>query len=177
MSARPWLVCIITGLLLAQSLSIQAQGKSPISVPAGTTVNPVKFGEDQEVVLKPGEQVAFLFICGIWGLEDRCLDKDFGPGRLFPLRDLVQGVKAPDGGVIKLSVDPFKDTNYRYDVMVVGDECVVWATPRVPGLGAFARIGSPKSLNASFYYNPKGADLTRMEKLSEYGYGGNGFLR
>jgi len=47
MNAKPWYVCLIAGLLLTLSPCAQAQDKLPVPVPAGTTVMPLKYAEDQ----------------------------------------------------------------------------------------------------------------------------------
>ena len=91
MNARLWQVCLIAGLILTLSPFAQAQ---PVSIPAGTTVGPLKYAEDQPALeLKPAEQVAFLYVYGLWFMEQDCLDKDSGVGRLCTLRELITGVK------------------------------------------------------------------------------------
>ena len=177
MYARRLFIVFLASLIVAPSFAEETR-RSPVSVPDGTTVSPVKFSDEEPAVtLKPGEQVAFLFVYGIWNLESQCLDADMGIGRLATLRELVAGVKTAGGGTFGLSVNPVKDTNYSYDVMLIGNTCVIRATPRVKGLGAFALVGSSKRIIGDFYYNPKGADLTKAIKLSEMGYSGGGFVR
>jgi hypothetical protein len=176
MRARRWCLLVFAGLLVAQVLS--AQAKSQVVVPQGTTVSPVKFSDEQPAVdLKPAEQVAFLFVNGIWGLEGRSLEKDSGLARLCTLRELISGVKMPGGETLGLSVNPVKDANYNYDILIIGEDCVIRALPRVKGLGGFAMLGSPRRAIGSFYYNPDGADLVRAVKVTEMGYGGDGFVR
>ena len=178
MNARLWQVCLIASLFLTLSPFVQAQDKLPVPVPAGTTVSPLKYAEDQPALeLKPAEQVAFLYVYGLWFMEQDCLDKDSGLGRLCTLRELITGVKTPSGQVIGLSVNPVKDTNYNYEIMIIGDSCVIRAIPRVKGLCGFATLGSPRLSVGSFYYSPDGADMTRAVKLIEMGFGGNGFRR
>jgi hypothetical protein len=168
---------IIVGLLLGLSSFAQAQNKSLVSVPAGTTVMPPKYAEDQPPLdLKPEEQVAFLYVYGLWFLEQDCLDKDMGLGRLCTLGELIRGVQTPGGRVLGLSVTPVKDTNYRYEILIIGSDCVIQAVPRIKGLGGFATLGSPRMSSGSFYYSP-GGDLTQAVKLIEMGYEGNGFRR
>ncbi len=121
--------------------------------------------------------MAFLFLYGIWNIESRCLEADTGIGRLATLGELVKGVKTPGGEVLGLSINPVKDTNYSYDLMIIGNDVVIRANPRAPGLGGFALVGSPKRILGNFYYNPKGGDLAKAIKLSEMGYGGDGFVR
>lgn len=80
-----------------------AQANLPVPVPAGTTVGPLKYEEDKPALeLKPAEQVAFLYVYGLWFMESDCLDKDSGVGRLCTLRELITGAKTPDGQVIGL---------------------------------------------------------------------------
>jgi hypothetical protein len=175
MNARLWQVCLIVSLSCILSPFAQAQ---PVSVPDGTTVMPLKYAEDQPALeLKPAEQVAFLYVYGLWFMESDCLDKDSGLGRLCTLRELITGVKTSYGQVIGLSVNPVKDTNYNYEIMIIGDSCLIRATPRIKGLGGFATLGSPRMSSGSFYYSPEGADMTRAVKLIEMGFQGNGFRR
>jgi hypothetical protein len=178
MNARLWHVCLIAGLVSALSPVAQAQTNLPVPVPDGTTVFPPRYAEDQPALeLKPAEQVAFLYVYGLWFMEQDCLDKDLGVGRLCTLRELITGVKSQGGQVIGLSVNPVKDTNYNYEIMIIGDSCVIRAIPRVKGLGGFATLGSPRLSSGSFYFSPDGADMTRAVKLIEMGFDGNGFRR
>ena len=170
-------IVFLVSLIVSLSFAEETR-KSPVSVPSGTTVSPVKFSDEEPaVVLKPEEEVAFLYVYGIWNLESQCLDADMGIGRLATLRELITGVKTAGGETFGLSVNPVKDTNYNYDVMLIGTTCVIRASPRVKGLGAFALVGSPKRILGDFYYNPDGGDLTKAIKLSEMGYSGSGFVR
>ena len=121
--------------------------------------------------------MAFLYVYGLWFMEQDCLDGDSGVGRLCTLRELITGVKTPDGGVIGLSVNPVKDTNYNYEIMIIGDSCLIRATPRVKGLVGFAVLGSPRRSFGSVYYSPDGADMTRAVALIEMGFDGKGFRR
>mgnify|MGYP001151426832 CR=1 FL=1 len=77
--------------------------------------------------------------------------------------------------VIGLALDPRKDTNYNYEIMIFGDSCVIRASPRVKGLVGFVTLGSPRLSSGSFYYSPDGADMTRAVKLIEMGFDGKGF--
>ncbi len=165
-------------LCLMLLLPVMAQAApSTVSVPEGTKVGNVKYGDEETVAtLKPEEQVAFLFVYAMWGLEGDCLDKDMGIGRLVTLGELIKGVKAPTGYDLGLSINPVKDTNYSYDIIIVGKDCLIRAIPRVKGIGALAIIG-PISRTGNFYYNPNGPDLTKAVKLTEYGYEGKGFRR
>ena len=177
MHAPRWFFLVIAALIVAQSVSAETR-KSPVTVPDGTKVQAVKLeGNDAEVTLSQEEQVAFLFLYGIWNLESRCLDKDNGIGRLATLGELVKGVKTPGGETFGLSINPVKDTNYSYDLMLVGTDVVIRANPRARGLGGFALVGSPNRIMGNFYYNSKGGDFTKAIKLSEMGYGGDGFVR
>ena len=176
MSARLRRMLVIVVLLLGLSSLAQAQNKSPVSVPAGTTVMPPKYAEDQPPLeLKPEEQVAFLYVYGLWFLEQDCLDKDMGLGRLCTLGELIRGVPTTDGRVIGLSLTPVKDTNYTYEILIIGADCVIQAIPRVKGLGGFAALGTPRRL-PTFYYTPNG-DRTQAVQLIEMGYQGSGFRR
>ncbi len=180
MNAPRWTVVVLTAALAFQSLPVHAQGalKLTVTVPDGTTVQPIKYGEDDSTVtLAPAEQVAFLFVYGIWNLENRLLDKNMGgTGRLASLRELVKGVKT-ESGIQGLTVDPAKDINYGYDVMIIGRDCVIRAIPRKPGLSAFAMVGSPERMSGNSYYSPGSSDFAKGVKITEMGYGGNGFVR
>jgi hypothetical protein len=139
-------------------------------------VAPPKYAEDQPPLeLKAEEQVAFLYVYGLWFIEQDCLDSNNGLGRLCTLGELIRGVQLPDGRVLGLSVSPVKDTNYNYEILIIGADCVIQAVPRVKGLGGFAAIGTPSRLPA-FYYTPNG-DRAKAVKLIEMGYGGDGFRR
>jgi hypothetical protein len=177
MRIRLGLVLAILCLMLVLPAMAQA-APSTVTVPEGTKVSDVKYGNNDSVAtLKPAEQVAFLFIHAIWGLEQECLDKDSGIGRLATLGELVKGVKDASGNVIGLSVSPVKDTNYNYDLIIVGSDCLIRAISRNKDLGSLAQVGSPTRMVGNFYYNPNGPDITKAEKLTEYGYQGKGFKR
>lgn len=177
MSARTCRALVIVGLLVGLASAAQAQNPSAVSVPPGTTVMPPKYAEDQPALdLKPAEQVAFLYVYGLWFLEQQCLDKDSGAGRLCTLGELITGVKTPFGSVLGLSLTPVKDTNYRYEILIIGEDCVIQAVPRVKGIGGFAVIGAPRRSSGNFYYGATG-DMTRAVKLIEMGYEGKGFVR
>lgn len=174
MSARLCRMLVIVGLLLG--LASFAQAQSQVPVPADTKVMPPKFAEDQPPLdLKPQEQVAFLYVYGLWFIEQDCLDSSSGLGRLCTLGELIRGVPTPDGRVLGLSVTPVKDTNYTYEILIIGSDCLIQAIPRVKGLGGFAAIGSPSRL-PTLYYTPNG-DRAKGLKLLEMGYEGNGFRR
>jgi hypothetical protein len=167
----------LLGLMLVLPVMAQA-APSTLTVPADTKVSDVKYGDDETVAtLKPEEQVAFLFLYAMWGLEGDCLDKDNGIGRLATLGELIKGVKAGSGFDLGLSVNPVKDTNYSYDLIIIGQDCLIRATPRVKNIGALAITGSATRMAGNFYYNPNGPDLTKAVKLTEYGYSGKGFKR
>ena len=178
MNARLWQVCLCVALFFTLTPFAQAQNNLPVPVPAGTTVMPLKYAEDQPALeLKPAEQVAFLYVYGLWFMEQDCLDKDSGLGRLCTLRELITGVKTTYGQVIGLSVNPVKDTNYNYEILIIGDSCLIRASPRVKGLCGFATLGTPRRSSGSFYYSPEGADMTRAVQLIEMGFQGDGFRR
>ena len=60
--------------------------------------------------------------------------------------------------------------------MIIGDSCLIWATPRVKGLVGFAALGSPRRSFGSSYCSPDDADMTRAVPLIEMGFEGAGFL-
>jgi hypothetical protein len=177
MKMRLGAATLVLGLLVA--LPGYSQKKSPVALPDDARIAPIKYGDmDTAVTLNPAEQVAFLMVSSIWRLEERCYDKDSGVGRTVALGELVKGTKLKDGETAALSVNPARDSNYTYDVILVGDFCLVKAIPRNPAWGgAFALIGTPKGFGNTCYYNPKGQDLARALKVTEMGYGGNGFIR
>jgi hypothetical protein len=176
MKTRLW-ATLVLGLLMA--FPGYGQNKSPVSLPDDAVIAPIKYGEMETTgTLSPAEQVAFLMASSIWRLEERCYDKDSGLGRTAALGELVKGIKLKDGRTAALSVNPARDSNYTYDVTLVGDFCLVRAIPRNPAWGgAFAFIGVPKGYGNTCYYNPKGQDLARALKVTEMGYGGDGFIR
>ena len=177
MTIRLGAVILAFGLLIA--LPAFSQAASPVSLPDGTTVAPIKYGDSETpVTLNPAEQVAFLMVFSIWRLEENCLNKDSGLGRTAHLAELVKGMKLKNGNTAALSVNPAKDSNYNYDVILVGDSCLIRAVPRNPSFGgAFALMGAPKGFGKNCWYNPKGQDLARALKVTESGWEGNGFTR
>jgi hypothetical protein len=178
MSFKLWNAVFLASLLFAQPLVAQSQGavKLSVPVPEGTRVSPVRYGDKETAVdLKPAEQVAFLFVSAIWQAEQNCLELEVG--RLATLGELIKGVKAPGGAMIGLKVTPARDVNYNYDVILIGDDCVIRAIPRVKGIGSFAIVGTPKRMIPNFYFNPEGADLARALPLTESGFAGDGFRR
>ena len=181
MNAHLGRALVVFGLLLAYPVLGHAQdnGSSPVSVPEGTTVNAIKYGGENPTSadLKPAEQVAYLFVEAFWGLERNCVDKDSGVGRLCSLAELVKGVQAKSGRTLGLTEDPARETNYRYDVTIIGDDIIIRAFPRGQGLGAFAMVGSPKGFGGNMYFNPTGPDMIRATKVTERGYEGSGFRR
>ncbi len=173
----PFFVVLV--LLFTSFLHGQADARSGIGIPPGTSVDTLKYGDvsGPVVKLKPEEQVAFLFVSAITDLEGKCLNKFFGgPGRLCSLADLVKGVRT-NGGILGLSQDPIRDSNYHYSVTIVGQDCLILAVPRRAGLGGFAYVGSPGGMNGDTYFNPGGADMSQAKKLGEMGYSGQGFRR
>jgi len=180
MNLRSRLLLLGSLLVFAGPVFCQAQptGTAGVTVPAGTIVDVVKYGpEDTPASLKPAEQVAFLMVYAIWNLEGEVVDKDSGLGRMCTLAELVKGVKTPDGFVKGLSVDPARDRNYRYDVTLIGDTCIIRALPNDRTLAGFAATGTPGRFSSNFYINPKGPDLSRAIKITEMGYSGEGFRR
>lgn len=100
MSARLSRLLVIVVIFLGLATFAQAQNKSPVTVPEGTKVMPPKYAEDQPLDLKAEEQVAFLYVYGMWFLEQDCLDSFSGLGRLCTLGELIRGVQLPDGRVL-----------------------------------------------------------------------------
>jgi hypothetical protein len=178
-------VFVILGLLFVYPAFSQASGgDSPISIPDGTTIDTIKYGVDKngqqqkDATLKPAEQVAFLFVYDLWNLERDCIRTDSGLGHLCSLGELVKGATTKSGQIIGLTVDPVRDTNYRYRMTIIGgNEVIIMALPKSPGLGAFALVGTPDNDRSDFYYNPKGPNLELAKKLYSMGYEGSGFKR
>jgi hypothetical protein len=163
--------------LLLVSAAVAQAAPSPVFVPDGTRISELKYGDEETALtLQPGEQVAFLFVYGVWGLEQDCFSADSGVGRFCTLAELVKGVKAP-GGTLGLAINPVKDTNYSYDLTIIGSDLVIRAIPRVRDLGAFAMTGSGRRSIGNFWYSPKSGDLTKALQITQYGYGGSGFRR
>ena len=168
----PVVLCLI---LVVPALAQAAP--STVSVPDGTRLAELKYGDQEAVLtLQPGEQVAFLFVYAIWGLEQDCISADSGTGRLCTLGELIKGVKTP-GGTLGLSVNPVKDSNYSYDVILIGSDLLIRAFPRVRDLAAFAMMGSGRKFSGNLWYSPKSADLTKAVQITQFGYEGNGFRR
>lgn len=167
-------------LLLVVPIYAQSDQTGPVGIPAGTKVETIRFSDEgqTEAHLKPAEQVAFLFTYAIWNAERKCSDTRSGIGRLCTLRELVAGVNLKNGNSAGLSIDPVRDTNYRYTVLNIGTHCIITAVPTGAGLGAFAIVGTGGTFStADYYLNPTGGDLGSAQKLSEVGFSGRGFQR
>ena len=180
MRARSVYAILFMTLILAAPIFGQTKSRSPVKVPEGTIVNPILYGDDKtQAVLKAEEQVAFLFLYSIFQIEEKCFDKDSGLGRLVSLEELIKGVELANGKTVGLTEDPARDTNYRYDVIIIGTDCVMRALPVGPGLGGFAIVGTFMKFasRSTMYYNPEGADLSQAEKIVERSYSGSGFSR
>lgn len=180
MKTRSGYAILLMALILASPIFGQAKGRSPVKVPEGTIVNPILYGDDKtQVVLKAEEQVAFLFLYSIFQIEEKCFDKDSGLGRLASLEELVKGVELANGTTVGLTEDPARDTNYRYDMIIIGTDCIMRALPVAPGLGGFAIVGTFMKFAArsTMYYNPEGADMPQASKIVERSYSGRGFSR
>ncbi|HUX14725.1 MAG TPA: hypothetical protein VMW87_16995 [Spirochaetia bacterium] len=175
---RDALLALVLSLVIPVFCQAQAAGNLPVPVPAGTTVDVLTYGpDDTSLTLKPAEQVAFLFVYAIWDLESDCASTSSGVGRICSLAELVRGVKLPDGETIGLTTDPARDRNYRYDVTIIGDQCIIRALPNDRTRAGFAAIGAPGGFSHSFFINPQGPDLIRAVKITGMGYSGKGFKR
>jgi hypothetical protein len=180
MTIRHWrLVVTLSFLLMGASWCRFVQAAGGVAVPAGTKLNTLKYNDTTGTVvqLKPAEQVAFLFVYGMEGLENECIDTFYGGrGRPCSLDELLKGVSGKSR-TIGLNTDPAQDTNYQYKLEIIGQDCVIRAIPQQPGLGGFVYVGSPEGLHGNFYFNPTGADMTQGKRLGEMGYSGKGFTR
>jgi hypothetical protein len=153
-------------------------GQAPgLSIPAGTKISTLKYSDGSVVNLKPAEQVAWLVVYTIKDLESTCASTFFGgPGRPCLLSELLSGIKTKNGQPVGLTINPVQDAKYHYLLQIIGKSCIITATPKGPGLGAFAWVGQPGNMaSGGFYYNPEGADLMKAKELGEMGYEGNGF--
>jgi hypothetical protein len=177
---RGWLVAILGLLLTCLIWCPMVRAAAPgVTIPAGTTLNTLKYNDTAgtAVVLKPAEQVAFLFVYGLQNLEGNCASTFFGgPGKPCSLDELVKGVHGKSG-IIGLNTDPAQDLNYKYKLEIIGKDCVITAVPQREGLGGFAYVGAPGGMNGDFYYIPAGADMSQAKILGEMGYSGKGFTR
>ena len=71
--------------------------------------------------------------------------KGHRPGEVVhPARADRRGEDRRLGEVLGLSINPVKDTNYNYDIVIIGEDCLIRALPRVKGIGGFAMLGSPR---------------------------------
>lgn len=158
-----------------------AQGgqASGLTIPAGTKISVLKYRDGSVVTLKPAEQVAFLLVYTIEDLESTCASPNFGgPGRPCLMSELLSGIKTKDGQPVGLTINPVQDPKYHYLLQIIGQSCIITATPKGPGLGAFAWVGRPGAMGSgTFYYNPDGADMIKAKELGEMGYEGNGFKK
>jgi len=179
MSSGKWNLPVLASVLAVGVWCGWAQGgqASGLTVPAGTKISTLKYSDGGVVNLKPAEQVAFLLVYTIKDLETTCTSTLFGgPGRPCLMSELLSGIKTTNGQPVGLTVNPVKDSNYRYLLQIIGKSCIITATPKGPGLGAFAWVGQPGAMGSGgFYYNPDGADMIKAKELGEMGYEGTGF--
>jgi hypothetical protein len=180
MPIRSFSAVFFCSVVFAGSVGLSAAA-SPITVPNGTKVDTLQYANSSQTAVKlnPAEQVAFLFVYGIMQVEGKCADKQSGPGRPCSLAELVKGVSAKDGQTLGLSEDPAQDAHYRYSLMVIGEDCIIQALPRRPGLGSFAWVGTVGGFmpEGHWYYNAEGGDMAQARKLGSVGYEGKGFVR
>ena len=103
--------------------------------------------EGTQASFRPEEQTALRYLCAISLLERLTCQLELN--RSCSLDELVKGIK---GDAKKgLARDPRADANYDYRIDVRGDDVLVSAVPRVPGLAGFA------SDRNGTRYNPAGA--------------------
>ena len=179
MSPRKWNFGIFVSVLVVGVWWSWAKGgqATGITIPAGTKISALKYRDGSVVNLKPAEQVAFLVVYTIEDLESTCASPNFGgPGRPCLMSELLSGIKTKGGQPVGLTINPVQDPKYHYLLQIIGQSCIITATPKGPGLGAFAWVGRPGTMGSgTFYYNPDGADMIKAKELGEMGYEGNGF--
>jgi len=96
---------------------------------------------------RPEEEVALRTVCVIYLLESLTCQLDLQ--RYCPLDELVKGIGGnPKKGIAK---DPRNDPNYEYRVEPRGDDVLISAIPRAPGLTGFF-----SNKNSGTRYHPNG---------------------
>jgi len=123
-----------------------------------------------EVKLKQGEKIAFMFMEAIASMEDDCHRH---LSRLCPLPELVKGPNSPSWKIGKLKFDPATDSNYRYSLTITGDNWHAQAVPQRPVFGGWMYDGS--SFSPHRYYSDHGPATASSRQLSGISIDGDSF--
>ena len=103
--------------------------------------------QDVDVSLKLEEKVAFMFLSAIDTLEQDCRNH---MKRLCTLKEMVDGVKAPDDWPMRvLAYDPTtEDTHYTYELTVSGIRYKLAVNPKHERLAGFLVDRGARHFNA-----------------------------
>ena len=101
----------------------------------------------------------------------RCLHKDWGIGRLATLGELIKGVKPASGNIIGLSVNPVKDSNYSYDIVIIGQDLLIRAISRVEDLGSLGTRSTPCSGGAPQARRRRASRILRLQDSRSFASG------
>jgi hypothetical protein len=155
------------GICLFVVLAVGAHGQT-YSGPYATmaTVN-IKV-RDVDVSLRLEEKVAFMFIAAIDTLEQDCRTH---MKRLCTIKEMVEGVKAPDDWPMRvLAYDPTTDdTQYTYSLTIEGIRWKLAVAPKRERLAGFYVERGTR------YFNAKGAASATDPKVTEAEINGESF--
>ena len=141
----------------------------PISTRAQVTA---KDEQGTEIVFKPGEKIALMFLQAIGSMEDEC---NRHINHRCDLDELVAGVKSPNWNIGALKFDPAKDPNHKYTITISGSNWEGRADPQPKGLGGFYSDGS--RFIPRVYFNPNGPASSKDKKLAEISISGDTFRK
>lgn len=141
----------------AEMKSIQA-----LEAAASETKVHVKSRLGEEIVLKPEEKTAFLFMDAISAMETDC---HFSLHRPCSLEELVKGSSGSQS-IGRLKFDPALDENYKYSVKTSSEGWSAEAKPQHPGLGGLFYDGMNRSMARS-YFNPAGPATSQSTELGD----------
>ncbi len=136
-----------------------AISSGPISTKAEVTA---KDEDGKEIVLKPGEKIALMFLQAIGSMEEDCKRHI---NRRCNLDELVAGVISPNWNIGALKFDPAKDPNYKYTITISGRDWEGRANPQHKGMGAF--YSDDSHFIPRIYFNPNGPASPKDKKLDE----------
>ncbi len=145
-----------------------ASSSGPITTTAQITV---KDSQGVEIMLKPEEKIAMMFMEAIANLEGGC---SLHLNRNCSLAELVAGPKSPNWNIGKLRYDPARDASYKYTVTMSGRGWVASANPQHAGVGGFF-IDGTHGMMANLYFNPSGPATVKDKYLNDFSISGEQF--
>jgi hypothetical protein len=162
---------LLFGSLISLQTSVaQPQPGSTNKPPSTLAMIEITDTKGNELKLKQGEKIAFMFMEAIASMEDDCHRH---LSRLCPLAELVKGPNSPAWKIGKLKFDPATDSNYRYSVSITGDKWQAQAVPQRAVFGGWMYDGS--SFSPHRYYSERGPASASSRQLSSVSIDGDSF--